>query len=106
MRNLEKTAGVKSVQSNGQVLSRLKELYLEAFAHDGFAEIRVEIRVLRRGQKEVILHCGKQYRFVVDYLPTSGDRQRHTVGLAPADEETGWRRGVAAQTSGEEPDRS
>ena len=44
-------------------------VYNEALAHDGFAEIRVEIRILRRGQKEVILHCGKQYRFVVDYAP-------------------------------------
>lgn len=51
------------------VLSKLNELYHEAIAHNGFAEIRVEIRILRRGQKEVILHCGKQYRFVVDYTP-------------------------------------
>jgi len=66
MQNLEKAAGGKSVQSNDQVLSKFNELYLEAFEHDGFAELRVEIRILRRGQKEVILHCGKQYRFVVD----------------------------------------
>ena len=48
------------------VLRKLNELYHEAIAHDGFAEIRIEIRILRRGQKEVILHCGKQYRFIVD----------------------------------------
>ncbi|MDR3214071.1 MAG: hypothetical protein LBT71_09200 [Azoarcus sp.] len=71
MQNLEKTADGKAVQSNGQVLSKLNELYMEAFAHDGFAEIRVELRILRRGQKEVILHCGKQYRFVVDYAPSA-----------------------------------
>ncbi len=52
--------------SNVQVLEKLVELYGDAFQHDGFAEIRVELRILRRGQKEVILHCGKQYRFVVD----------------------------------------
>jgi hypothetical protein len=57
--------------SNGQVLTRLKELYLEAFAHDGFADIRVEMRILRRRQKEIILHCGKQYRFIVDYPAAS-----------------------------------
>jgi hypothetical protein len=52
-------------------------LYLEAFAHDGFAGIQIEMRILRRGQKEVILHCGKQYRFVVDYAPEAGgDRAR------------------------------
>jgi hypothetical protein len=73
MRTLEKAMSGKSAQSNEQVLSKLNELYSEAFAHDGFAEIRVEIRILRRGQKEVILHCGKQYRFVVDYLPFGVD---------------------------------
>ncbi|MDR1423633.1 MAG: hypothetical protein LBI92_03365 [Azoarcus sp.] len=71
MQNLEKAAGGKSVQSNDQVLAKLNELYLEAFGHDGFAELRVEIRILRRGQKEVILHCGKQYRFVVDCLSSA-----------------------------------
>ena len=51
---------------SGGVLRKLNELYHEAIANDGFAEIRIEIRILRRGQKEVILHCGKQYRFIVD----------------------------------------
>jgi hypothetical protein len=60
------------VSSNAAVLEKLRALYLEAFAHDGFAGIQVEIRILRRGQKEVILHCGKQYRFVVDYVPEAG----------------------------------
>ena len=49
-----------------QVVEKLVTLYEEAFDHEGFAEIKVEIRILRRGQKEVILHCGKQYRYVVD----------------------------------------
>ncbi|WP_153117622.1 hypothetical protein [Rhodocyclus tenuis] len=53
--------------ANATVLAKLNDLYNEAFAHDGYAEIRVEMRILRRGQKEVILHCGKQYRYVVDY---------------------------------------
>jgi hypothetical protein len=70
MQNVEQEVDLKLTQSNVQVLSKLNELYHEAFAHDGFAEIRVEIRILRRRQKEVILHCGKQYRFVVDYLPS------------------------------------
>lgn len=69
MEALAKTAATKAASGNALVLSRLTALYREAFAHDGFAEIRVEIRILRRGQKEVILHCGKQYRYVVDYTP-------------------------------------
>lgn len=39
--------------------------------HDGFGEIRVEVRILKRQQKEVIIHYGKQYRFVVDWPPKS-----------------------------------
>ncbi|MEM7173184.1 MAG: hypothetical protein AAF530_23675 [Pseudomonadota bacterium] len=48
------------------VLAKLKELYGELFCHEGFGELRVEMRILRRGQKEVVIHCGKQYRFVID----------------------------------------
>ncbi|MFT3822161.1 MAG: hypothetical protein QM750_31845 [Rubrivivax sp.] len=62
---------------NQEVLTRLVRLYEEVFAHDGFGEIRIEVRLLKRGQKEVILHCGKQYRFVVDY----SDRQPMRWGV-------------------------
>jgi hypothetical protein len=48
------------------VKSKLMELLDEVLQHDGFGEIRVEVKILKRRQKEVILHCGKQYRFVVD----------------------------------------
>lgn len=61
---------------NETVKSRLCKLYDDLIAHDGFAELRVEIRLLKRGQKEVILHCGRQYRFVVDYPElTNGKRK-------------------------------
>ncbi len=49
-----------------EVMERLMDLYAELFCHDGYGEIRIEMRILRRGQKEVILHCGKQYRYVLD----------------------------------------
>lgn len=45
---------------------KLLELFDDVLAHDGFGEIRVETKILKRQQKEIILHCGKQYRFVVD----------------------------------------
>ena len=51
------------------VLSKLHELYHSLLNHQGFGEIRVEMKILKRGQKEVILHFGKQYRFVVDVPP-------------------------------------
>lgn len=50
------------------VLKKVHQLYHELLAHDGFGELRMEIRILKRGQKEVIIHCGKQYRYVVDTL--------------------------------------
>jgi len=59
------------VASNKQVLERLTELYYEVFAHDGYGDIRVEMRILRQHSKEIIIHCGKQYRFVVDYARPS-----------------------------------
>jgi len=54
---------------NSIVLARLVELYRDIILHDGFGEIRLEVRILRKGQKEVIIHCGKQYRYVVDFDP-------------------------------------
>ena len=36
--------------------------------HDGYGELRVEVRILKRGQKEVIVHFGHQYRHVLDNL--------------------------------------
>lgn len=63
------------------VKSLLCSLYDDLIAHDGFAELRVEIRLLKRGQKEVILHCGKQYRFVVD-CPESMDGKRKEDAMA------------------------
>jgi hypothetical protein len=63
--------------TNLDVLNRFVRLYDEVFSHDGYGEIRVEIKLLRKGQKEVILHCGKQYRYVVDYA----DRQPLRWGI-------------------------
>lgn len=68
MEALDHTAALDA--ANAPVLAKLTDLYREAFLHDGFAELKVEIRILRRGQKEVILHCGKQYRYVIDYTPS------------------------------------
>ncbi len=48
------------------VLRKIHELYHMLLKHDGFGELRMDVRILKRGQKEVIIHCGRQYRFVVD----------------------------------------
>ncbi|WP_445372508.1 hypothetical protein ACH518_07970 [Methylomonas sp. HW2-6] len=46
---------------------KLETLFGELLDHDGFGDLRVEMRLLKRGQKEVIIYCGKQYRYVVDF---------------------------------------
>jgi len=53
--------------TNQEVLEQFAKLYKEVFAHDGHGNIRLEVKILHRGQKEVIIYCGKQYRFVVDF---------------------------------------
>ena len=54
-------------QINEMVLAKMAELYESLFRHNGFGEMRIEMRILKKGQKEVIIHSGKQYRFVVDW---------------------------------------
>ena len=57
-----------------EVKATIDQVFDEFFRHDGFAEFRVEMRILKRSQKEVIVHCGKQHRFVLDFLPDGSDR--------------------------------
>jgi hypothetical protein len=63
-------------------LKKLQELFNALLVHDGFGEIKVEMRILKRGQKEVILHCGKQYRFVLD-VPGGCLGANHKKGGVP-----------------------
>ena len=49
-----------------QVKKRIDALYNMLVEHDGFGEMTIDFRILKKGQKEVIIHCGKQYRYVVD----------------------------------------
>ncbi len=49
------------------VKKKLEALFDELLRHDGFADLKVEMKLLKRGQKEVIIYCGKQYRYVVDF---------------------------------------
>lgn len=58
-----------NISTNKEVTARLLALYDELFAHNGYGEIRIEMRILHFNQKEIIIHCGKQYRFVVDFKP-------------------------------------
>lgn len=68
--------------TNADVKHRFSELYDELFRHDGYGRIEVELKILRRGQKEVIVRCGKEYRFVIDF--PEGRRNSTAVETAPA----------------------
>lgn len=61
-----KSRELVGAEQHKAVLSQFIDLYSELFVHDGYGDIRVEMKILRRGQKEIILHCGKQHRFVLD----------------------------------------
>lgn len=54
------------VMTSRKVLDQIIHLYEDLVRHDGYGEIKVEVRILRQSQKEVVLSCGKQYRFIVD----------------------------------------
>lgn len=56
-----------SAPSIAPVKARLLQLLDEVIAHDGYGSIKVDVRLLKKGQKEVIVDCGKQYRFVVNH---------------------------------------
>lgn len=64
---------MKNVQSDqkldkhAEVLDKVKELYLDLFVHNGFGQIKIEMRFLKKGQKEVLINCGKEYRYVLNY---------------------------------------
>ena len=53
----------------GPVVEKLYALYNDLLQHDGYGELKVRMRFLKKGQKEVVLQFGKEYRFVVDYPP-------------------------------------
>ena len=45
------------------LMSVLDDLLL----HDGFGHIEIDMKILKRGQKEIVVSCGKEYRFVIDF---------------------------------------
>lgn len=54
--------------------AKIRELYTDLFLHDGYGAIRIEMRFLKKGQKEIIVSSGKDYRYVVDWTAKPGPR--------------------------------
>jgi hypothetical protein len=48
------------------VKKRIEALYNMLVEHEGYGEMQIDFKILKKGQKEVIIHCGKQYRYVVE----------------------------------------
>jgi hypothetical protein len=61
--------------TNEEVHAKLLAVYDSLYRHNGFGEMTVQVNILKKQQKEVIVKCGKQFRFVVDWknAPCSGD---------------------------------
>lgn len=56
------------------IVEQTRRRLLQAFDYilefDGFGHLEVDTRILKRGQKEVLIRCGREYRFVLD-VPVS-----------------------------------
>ena len=50
------------------------DFYEELIKHDGYGNFSVSVKILKRHQREVIIDCGKQYRFVIDSSQGRGVR--------------------------------
>lgn len=80
-------ASQSMLATNSPVKKRLLGLLDELVNHDGYGSLKVEIRLLRRGQKEIIIDAGKQYRYVVDFVPKHANVDEHASAEAVFDAE-------------------
>ena len=58
--------GVKMVNSSNEVKKQILSLYDMLVGHEGYGEIKVNFKIIKKDRKEIIIHCGKQYRYVID----------------------------------------
>ncbi len=56
------TAEVKRIRAT------LNELLDELLLHNGYGHLDIDLKILNRKQKEVLIRSGKEYRFVVDFM--------------------------------------
>ncbi len=67
------------LHDNEKVLVKIRQLYESLFSHNGYGEMKIEMRILKKGQKEIIIHCGKQYRYVVDFVQRQNEDCKETA---------------------------
>ena len=54
------------INSSNEVKKQILSLYDMLVSHEGYGEIKVNFKIIKKDRKEVIIHCGKQYRYVID----------------------------------------
>ncbi len=54
---------------------RLLACFDYLYEHAGFGHLEVDIKILKRGQLEALIRCGREYRFVLD--APSDDNQKN-----------------------------
>jgi len=64
---------------------RVGELLDMLLDHDGYGQLIVDLRILKRGQKEVIVRCGKEYRYVVNWPRNTAHVMAAKDFLTPGD---------------------
>ena len=50
-----------------ELRSTLLTVLDDLLLHDGFGRFEVDMKILKRGQKEVLISCGKEYRFLINF---------------------------------------
>lgn len=50
-----------------ELRSTLLTVLDDLLLHDGFGHFEVDMKILKRGQKEVLISCGKEYRFLINF---------------------------------------
>lgn len=67
MTDIDKFTPTNLGPEHEKVLQKLFTVYRDLFRHDGCGTLHLEMKFLKKGQKEVLINCGKEYRFVVSY---------------------------------------
>jgi hypothetical protein len=52
-------------QESAKVMAKVGALLSEILDHQGFGEIKIDVKWIKQGHKEVLISAGKQFRFVV-----------------------------------------
>jgi hypothetical protein len=57
---------MKRIAAKEEIFTRLQNLLAELLRHPGYGQLDISVRLLRDAHKEVIVRCGKEYRYVID----------------------------------------